>query len=76
MNRGGAMFVSPEPLKTGSLVFFYAETYRLLGWATVRWCAPAGPFTYQVGIEFRSALMRAEFGEWQFSRAAASALEV
>jgi hypothetical protein len=51
----------------GALVFFYGKTHRLMGWATVRWCSPQGGSKFCAGLEFRSALMRAEAGSWQFS---------
>ena len=67
LHRAGAGMLADEPLPTGGLVFFYEKTHGLMGWATVRWCSCQGGSKYQIGVEFRSSLMRAEAGSWQFS---------
>ena len=66
LHRAGAGISAETPLPVGALVFFYGKTHGLMGWATVRWCSWQGG-KYYAGLEFRSALMRAEFGSWQFS---------
>jgi PilZ domain-containing protein len=67
LHRAGAGIRSEAPLPVGALVFFYGKTHRLMGWATVRWCSPQSGSKFCAGLEFRSALMRAEAGSWQFS---------
>ena len=66
-HRAGACVSSGEPLPVGAIVFFCAKSYGLIRWATVRWCAWRSPSQYYVGLEFRSPLIRAEVGNWQFS---------
>ena len=75
LDRGGAMVLAKEPAAVDSRAFLYIETYQLLGWATVRWCASSG-LAYRIGMEFRSPLMRADFGIWQFSAVPVSSLEI
>lgn len=67
LHRAGAGISIDEALPPQSLVFFYDKSHGLMGWATVRWCAHHGRSKYHAGLEFRSALMRAEAGKWQFS---------
>jgi hypothetical protein len=67
LHRGGTGIRMEQPLPVGALVFFFEKKHGLMGWATVRWCSSRGGSRYQVGLEFRSALMRAEAGDWQFS---------
>jgi len=67
LHRGGAGIVSESPLPIGALTFVYAKPHGLMGWATVRWCSRSSS-QYHMGLEFRSPLMRAEVGTWQFSR--------
>ena len=67
LHRAGAGITVDEPLPPGTLLFFYEKTHGLMGWATVRWCAWQGGWNYHAGLEFRSSLMRAEAGSWQFS---------
>ncbi|HJT88670.1 MAG TPA: PilZ domain-containing protein [Bryobacteraceae bacterium] len=69
LNRGGALVVADCPAEPDSVAFLYIESYQLLGWARVCWCTPVGRSQYRIGLEFRSPLMRADFGIWQFSRA-------
>jgi hypothetical protein len=66
-HRAGSCVRSNQPLPVGAVVFFCAKSYGLIGWATVRWCAWRSPSQYYVGLEFRSPLIRAEVGNWQFS---------
>jgi len=66
LHRLGAGISSDLPLPLGALVFLHAKPYGLMGWAEVRWCAERGLSRYQIGLEFRSPLMRAEVGTWQF----------
>ncbi len=70
LHRGGAQVLAECPAEPDSVAFLYIESYQLLGWARVRWCVPDGRSRYRIGLEFRSPLMRADFGVWQFSRAA------
>lgn len=67
LHRAGAGISVETPLPVGALVFFYGKTHGLMGWATVRWCSWQGRSKYFAGLEFRSALMRAEAGNWHFS---------
>ena len=67
LHRAGAGVSSEARLPSGALVFFYERTHGLMGWATVRWCLWHGGSKYFAGLEFRSPLMRAEAGSWQFS---------
>jgi len=65
LHRAGARLSSDRRLPLGARVFFYAKSHGLMGWAIVRWCS-WGQSNYQVGLEFRHPLMRAEAGSWQF----------
>lgn len=67
LHRAGCGISADEALPVGALLFFYEKTHGLMGWATVRWCSCQGGSKYQAGLEFRSGLMRAELGRWQFS---------
>src|SRR5690349_8743901 len=68
LDRGGAGVISHEPLPVGAIAFLYAKSYGLMGWATVRWCSTRRRASeYRIGLEFRSSLMRAEVGSWDFS---------
>jgi hypothetical protein len=67
LHRAGAGIRTEAQLPVGALVFFYGKTHRLMGWATVRWCSSRGGSKYCAGLEFCSALMRAEAGSWRFS---------
>lgn len=67
LHRAGAGIMADAQLPVGSLVFFYERTHGLMGWASVRWCSWRGGSKYFAGLEFRSPLMRAEVGNWQFS---------
>ena len=66
-HRAGSCVRSDQPLPVGAVVLFCAKSYGLIGWATVRWCAWRSSSQYYVGLEFRSPLIRAEVGNWQFS---------
>ena len=66
-HRAGSCVRSDQPLPVGAVVFFCAKSFGLIGWATVRWCAWRNPSQYYVGLEFRSPLILAEVGNWQFS---------
>jgi|SRR5579862_1658762 len=67
LHRGGAGITSESPLPEGALAFFCGKPFGLVGWAMIRWCIPHGVARYRVGLEFRSPLMRAPAGRWQFS---------
>ena len=66
-HRAGARIAADYPLPTGAVVFFFAKSHGLMGWAKVRWCAWR-THRFHLGLEFRNPLMRAEAGKWQFSR--------
>ncbi len=72
LHRAGARVASHQPLPVGALVFFYAQSYGMVAWATVRWCAWNGLSQYHMGLEFRSQLMRTDVGDWQFSYVSSS----
>ena len=66
LHRLGARIVSERPLAPGAVVFFFATSHNLMGWATVQWGVWRGQ-KYHMGLEFRNPLMRAEAGDWSFS---------
>ena len=66
LHRAGARIAVEEPLPVGAVVFFFARSLGLMGWATVRWGSWCGQ-KYHLGLEFRQPLMRAEVGIWSFS---------
>jgi hypothetical protein len=66
LHRLGARIVGDQPLPAGTVVFFFATSHNLIGWATVQWGAWRGQ-KYHMGLEFRNPLMRAEAGDWSFS---------
>lgn len=65
-HRAGARVTADYPLPVGTVVFFFAKSHGLMGWAKVRWGA-WHEHKFHLGLEFRNPLMRAEAGKWQFS---------
>ena len=65
-HRAGARVASDYPLPIGAVVFFFAKSHGLMGWAKVRWAAWHA-HKFHLGLEFRNPLMRAEAGRWEFS---------
>jgi len=66
LHRLGARVTAEQPLARGAIVFFFATSHNLMGWATVQWGGWRGQ-KYHMGLEFRNPLMRAEAGDWSFS---------
>lgn len=66
LHRAGARVAADYPLPTGTVVFFFAKSHGLMGWAKVQWGAWHG-HKFHLGLVFRNPLMRAEVGSWQFS---------
>src|SRR5690348_4748448 len=52
LHRAGARIAADEPLPVGALVFFFAKSHALMGWATVRWCSSRDGSKYHAGLEF------------------------
>jgi hypothetical protein len=65
---GGALILATRPLASGSLVFFHAKSFGLMGFAQVRHCTANGVNLYAIGVEFPKPLMQDEIGTWQFHR--------
>ena len=72
-NKYGAMVVTRQPMVPGAVVFFHSLSHKVMGFATVRYCASASRGgKFRVGLEFPLELMYADAGVWDISRVRAA----
>ena len=62
----GALVLAGQPLEPQSVVVVQLKGFGLMGFGQVRHCTERGPWTYAIGLEFPTPLMREEAGPWEF----------
>ena len=62
-HEGGALVAAKRPVSPGTMIFAHFDTFNMAGFACVRHCIKRR-FRYEIGIEFRGALLREHMSGW------------
>ena len=65
MHADGALVLASQPLAPQSMVFVHLKSFGLMGCARVRHCTARGLWSYAIGVEFPTPMMREQAGSWQ-----------
>jgi hypothetical protein len=65
LHADGALLIASQPLALQSMVFVHLKSLGLMGCARVRHCTACGLWSYAIGVEFPTPMMREQVGSWQ-----------
>jgi hypothetical protein len=66
LHTEGALLIASQPFSPQSVVFVRLKSFELMGFAEVRHCTKRGAWSYAIGVNFPTPLMREQAGPWQF----------